>query len=62
MDIVIVEPTHTNMVQQTSIISHAMMMAAQKKTRSYVEQALGNDFIPLALRHMGVFILVLIHS
>jgi len=57
MDIVIVDPTHTNMVQQASTTSHVVMMATQKKTQSYIEWTLGNDFIPLALMHMGVFIL-----
>jgi hypothetical protein len=41
--------------------TRATMMVAQEKARSYVEQALGNDFIPLLLRHMDVFILILIH-
>ncbi len=62
MDIVIVDSTHTNMVQQALTTSHVVMMATQKKTQSYIEWALGDDFIPLALMHMGVFILVLIHS
>jgi hypothetical protein len=38
-----------------------MMMAAQEKTRSYVEQTPNNDFILVAIDHTGVFILVLIH-
>jgi len=30
-----------------------MTMATQKKTRSYAEQALGDDFIPLAIKMYG---------
>jgi hypothetical protein len=33
--------------------SHAMMMAAQKKTRSYVEQTPNDDFIPLTTETYG---------
>jgi hypothetical protein len=42
-------------------ITHATMMAAQEKTQSYVERTPNNDFILIAIDHMGVFILVLIH-
>jgi hypothetical protein len=31
------------------------MMAAQKKTRSYVKGALSDDFIPLAIETYGCF-------
>jgi hypothetical protein len=38
MDIVIVDPTHTNMVQWASTMTtHATMMVAQEKTQSYVK-------------------------
>jgi hypothetical protein len=37
MDIVIVDSTHTNMVQQALTTSHVVMMATQKKTQSYIE-------------------------
>jgi hypothetical protein len=63
MDVIIAYLIHINMVQQTSTMTtHAVTMAAQKKTRSYVEQTLGDDFIPLLLKHIGVFIIILIHS
>jgi hypothetical protein len=31
------------------MITHAAMMATLEKTRSYIERALSDDFIPLAL-------------
>jgi hypothetical protein len=37
MDIVVIDPTHTNMVQQALTTSHVVMMATQKKTHSYIE-------------------------
>jgi hypothetical protein len=37
------------------------MVVIQEKTRSYVEQALGDDSILVVIDHMGVFIFVLIH-
>jgi len=63
MDILIIDPIHIDMVQQTSTkTSHATMMAVKEKTWSYAKWAPGDDFIPLALKYMGVFIFVLIHS
>jgi hypothetical protein len=54
MDVIITDPIPTNMVQQTSTTTtHATMMAVQKKTRSYVKQTLGDDFIPLAIETYG---------
>jgi hypothetical protein len=62
MDVIIINPIHTDMVQRTlTTTTHVTMMGIQKKTRSYVEQTLHNDFIPLAIECMNVFILVLIH-
>jgi hypothetical protein len=50
MNIVIVDLTCIDFVQQTSTTtSHVAMMAVQEKTRSYVERTLSNDFIPLAI-------------
>ncbi len=42
-------------------ITHVAMMTIQEKTQSYVERALGDDFILVVIDHMGVFIFVLIH-
>jgi hypothetical protein len=62
MDVVIVDLTCTNMVYRTSMtITHVAMMTIQEKTQSYVERALGDDFILVVIDHMGVFIFVLIH-
>jgi hypothetical protein len=56
MDVVIVDPIHTNMVPRASIMpTHVVMMPAHEKTRSYVERALGDDFIPLAIDMYGCF-------
>jgi hypothetical protein len=50
MDVVIANPTCTNMVERTSTTTtHAMMMVAQEKTWLYIEQAPSDDFIPLAI-------------
>jgi hypothetical protein len=47
MDIVIADLTYTNMVQWTSMtIAHVVTMVVQEKTWSYVEQTLGDNFIP----------------
>jgi len=70
MDVIIVNSTHINMVQQTSTtITHASMMAAQKKTQSYFEQTLGDDFIPFAIKtyrcfhyHFDSFLTVCAHT
>jgi len=62
MHVVIIDLIHTYMVQWTlTTITHAMMMAAQEKTPSYVEWTPNNDFILVAIDHTCVFILVLIH-
>ncbi len=56
MDIVIADPTHTNMVQQTlTTTTHVAMMDAYDKTWSYNELALGDDFIPFATKTYGCF-------
>jgi hypothetical protein len=34
---------------------HVTMMAIQEKTRSYIEQAPGDDFIPLVIEMYGCF-------
>jgi hypothetical protein len=53
---IIVDPIRTNMVQRASTTTtHAMMMTIQEKTRSYVKQTLGNNFIPLAIDTYGCF-------
>jgi hypothetical protein len=44
------------MVQQTlTTTTHVVMMGIQKRTRSYVEQTLHNDFIPLAIEMYECF-------
>jgi hypothetical protein len=35
--------------------THAKMMVVQEKTRSYIEQALDDDFIPLTIEMYGYF-------
>jgi len=56
MDVIIVDLIHTNMVQQAlTTTTRAATMVAQKKTRSYVKQAPGNDFIPFAIETYGCF-------
>jgi hypothetical protein len=53
--------THIDMVHQAlTVTTYTMMMVAQEKTKSYIERALGNDFIPFAIE-MYVFIFILIH-
>jgi hypothetical protein len=50
------------MVQRTSMTTtHAMIMATYEKAQSYVEWALGDDFIPLVIEMYGFLIFVLIH-
>jgi hypothetical protein len=62
MDIVIVDLTCANMVQRALMTTtHVMIMAIYKKAQSYVERALGDDFIPFAIKMYGFFIFVLIH-
>jgi len=54
LDIIIANFTRLKMVQQASMmITHAMMMVVQEKTRSYVKQTLGDDFIPFAIEMYG---------
>jgi len=54
IDIIIVDLIHTNMMQWVLVTTtHAMMMAIQEKTQSYAKQALGDDFIPLAIETYG---------
>ncbi len=56
MDIIIVNLTHTNMVQQTlTMTTHAVMMATQKKTWSYPKRTLDDDFISFAIETYGCF-------
>jgi hypothetical protein len=62
MDIVIVDLTRIDMVQRALMMTtHAMMMVVQENAQSFFKRALSDDFIPLLLRCMGVFILILIH-
>ncbi len=61
MDVIIVGSICINIVQQTLTTTHTPMMATQEKTWLYIEQAPSDDFIPLLLRRIGVFILILIH-
>jgi hypothetical protein len=35
--------------------THVVMMVVQEKTRSYVEQAQGDDFIPFVIETYGCF-------
>ncbi len=49
MDIIIANSTNIYMVQRTLTTTHAMMMGIQERTWWYIEQALGNDFIPLTI-------------
>jgi hypothetical protein len=57
LDLVIANPTHTNMVQRESMkTTHATTMATQKKTRSYIIEHQAMTSFPLLLRRMGVFI------
>jgi hypothetical protein len=54
MDVVIANPTCIDMLQRTLTTTiYAVMMVAQENTRSYVEQTLGDDFIPLAIETYG---------
>ncbi len=51
MDIVIIDPTHTDMMQWILMtITHVVMMIVMKKIQSYTKQAPGDDFIPLVIR------------
>jgi len=56
MNAIIAYSIHTNMAQWAlTTPTHVVMMAALKKTRSYDEQTLGYDFIPLAIKTYGCF-------
>ncbi len=56
MNVIIVDLTRTNMVQQTLIMTkHVMKLVAQNKTQSHIKQALGDDFIPCAIEMYGHF-------
>jgi hypothetical protein len=49
-DVVITNPTHTNLVQCASMTRlHIVTIVVQNKAWSYKEQTLGDDFIPLAI-------------
>jgi len=55
-NIVIANPTHTNLVQHNSITTaHAGTVATQDKARSYTEWTPRNDFIPLAMETYNCF-------
>jgi hypothetical protein len=54
LDVIIVDMTHLNMVQQTSMtITHAMVMVVLEKSRTYAKRTLGDDFIPFAIEMYG---------
>jgi hypothetical protein len=54
MDIVIVDLTHTNMVQRAlTTTTHATIMVVQEKTWSYVKWTPNDDFIPFAVETYG---------
>ncbi len=56
MDVVIANLIHTNLVQCALIMTtHVATIVVQDKTRSYIERALGDDFIPLAIEAYGCF-------
>ncbi len=56
MDVVITNPTCPHVVlHASSTIVHATIVVAQEKTCSYVKCALGNYFIPLAIKIYGCF-------
>jgi hypothetical protein len=56
MNVVITNPTHPNTVQSAlSMTAHATIVVIQEKTRSYMEHASRNDFIPLAIEIYGCF-------
>jgi hypothetical protein len=55
-DIVIVDMTCTNLVYRVSTTTtHVATVAAQDKAQSCIEQALGDDFIPLAIETYSCF-------
>jgi hypothetical protein len=57
MDVVIIDPTCINMVQRTSTMTtHAMTLATQKKTHHTPNKHWSMISFPLLLKCMGVFI------
>ncbi len=69
-NIVIANPTHTNLVQHTSTtIVHATIVVTQDKTQSYTERMPRDDFIPLAIETYGClhprfdsFLIICVHA
>jgi hypothetical protein len=56
INIIIVDSTYLNMVQcVVSTTTHVMIVASQKKTRSYIERTSKDTFIPLAIKTYGFF-------
>jgi len=55
-NVVIVDLICRDLVQYVSTMTtHVITIVAQDKARSYIEQALGDDFIPLAIEAYGYF-------
>jgi hypothetical protein len=55
-DVVVVNPTRINLVQHVSTMTmHAVIVTLQNKAQSYIEQVLGDDFIPLAIKTYSCF-------
>jgi hypothetical protein len=50
VNVVIVDSICPKLVQCTSTTSHVVTIVAQDKAWSYIEQVLGDDFIPLAIK------------
>jgi hypothetical protein len=56
VDIIITDPTRTNLVQCASTTTtHVATIVAQNKTRSYIKRTPRNDFIPFAIKTYGCF-------
>ncbi len=56
VDIVIANLTHIDMVQCVSMTTtHVAIIAVQDNPQSYTKQALGDDFIPLAIETYNCF-------
>ncbi len=50
VDVVIANPTHTNLVQcPSTTTTHVTTFAIQNKAQSYIKRTLGDDFIPFAI-------------
>jgi hypothetical protein len=63
MDIIIVDSICINMVQQTSTMtSHVVTWLLKKKHDPMLDKHQTMTSFPLLLKHMGVIILILIHS